>query len=288
MNNELEQLIKAIILDKGFTKINSTVRAAGFDQIFEALNDGGYAHEAHMTAEQVRERMLHLTEVVFNLNPVSNAFCVTPVYNARVSGAMISAQEFLTDVDEARETVNTSNDGITALVLVTSSLVERNAIISEAFANGFSHGPFSCEWFRNQEPLWSVIKLSHTPDGKNTIDLARTEQDARLGLGAKPNDVLTISNGLSDLKRVVDAMAAVREAKTVPELPEINNYDGEYEKDENTVRYGCATIDLGLIHAITDHYEGNRQIRAVTLGSGVEITRSEAEEILEHVDAVNG
>ena len=74
---------------------------------------------------------------------------------------------------------------------------------------------------------------------------------------------------------------------TKPELIQINNHSGEYDKQNGLVIYGCAKIDAQLIRNIATQYMGNRQIQSVKLDSGVEITYEQAEGIMEYLENIS-
>ena len=84
-----------------------------------------------------------------------------------------------------------------------------------------------------------------------------------------------------------------------PVLPEINGYAGEYDKDKNTIKYGCAIFPFTYLKTIyvnitsfnrlvtvnKDKY--NRTITYVELSSGVKVSIDELKSIVEYVENVN-
>jgi len=282
MNNKLEQLINEFIRTEGFTKVITTTNERVFEEVFEGLLDAGYRQEANMSVAQTFKRVSHLSEVVFNLNDVNNSFAVTPSWNARVAGNTIDGTKFLSGINELRSEAAASGKNA-VLILVTNSNIERNALISEAFELGFGYNGQTASWFRSRNNEWTTIKLKLVR-GEPTINLYTSELDATKHETAS---VIVKHDPLTDLVGVIEAMQAVIEGPSIPELPEINDYNGEYVAGEDFVSYGCADIDIKLLAAIINEYEGNRNIRAVTLDSGVEITKDQAEQILYHFEAVN-
>lgn len=70
--------------------------------------------------------------------------------------------------------------------------------------------------------------------------------------------------------------------KEIKKLPEINNYDGKI--DGNYVKYGCASFNIDTLETIFNNRElsGCRNIKSITLSSGVEITMDEIKQIVEY------
>lgn len=73
--------------------------------------------------------------------------------------------------------------------------------------------------------------------------------------------------------------------------PVINGHEMKYEKGIPFVKFGCAEISIALIrdllNIMNSNYGGNRKVVKMTLCSGVEITKGQAEEILKYVGKVN-
>lgn len=84
-------------------------------------------------------------------------------------------------------------------------------------------------------------------------------------------------------------------AKPVP--PTINGYIGQYVRggfgQPDIMRFGCADISMSLVHRLArfmgleGDVGGNRKVAAITLDSGVKLTVSDIESILQYVDEVN-
>jgi len=84
--------------------------------------------------------------------------------------------------------------------------------------------------------------------------------------------------------------------KEFPKLPEINGYEGVYDKNHNIIRYGCAVFpvkDLKILYSNIDNFNEvvkknldkyNRTVSHIKLTSGVEISIEQLKDIVEFLN----
>jgi uncharacterized protein YuzB (UPF0349 family) len=169
-------------------------------------------------------------------------------------------------------------------LLVGESLKENNP-------EDTNYGSFICD---TDDPiLWECfVKLVEDYTGKKIYNSHKIGMGEWIYIGE--NNIGGLSRSITrnhfsktlEVKSLAD-LDKIRGKKQVvkPQLPEINGYKGTYDKEMETVEYGCAKIRKSQIESMYYLVNGdtlsNRTVEAFTLDSGVVLTKENVIDIYE-------
>lgn len=170
----------------------------------------------------------------------------------------------------------------TQVIFTTKNNHERNIIINNALDLGYKGWRTRADYMKAGSNLQTLVVYNER--GKPWIKLF---EDCESAAAEFPLAKGIDNPSLSDVGTVLDSVwsSAGEVMASLPELPEINHYTGEYDHSKDRVVYGCAVIDMDIIRNINKQFRGNRDILSVVLSSGVTITKQQAKEIFEHEKA---
>lgn len=144
---------------------------------------------------------------------------------------------------------------------------------------------------------WSSIPVERC-GGKTFIKLWT---DGRKTLTFGPNALShaghcpMVLDARTDMGLFIDLLDSIKNSPK-PVGPTINGYVSEYEKGHIIITFGCAEVCIHMLrHASKmfaydvkhNNWMSNRTVAAITLDSGVKLTKTDIESILSYVDRVN-
>lgn len=155
------------------------------------------------------------------------------------------------------------------------------------FANGF-------EWVISKKEILSVFGETEAKVCFmvciNAVGILKDLKNRTIYSGA--HDKLPSFDAKDDFAKIAELLSKIEPEKPKVSPPVINGYIGEYKNNgSGIVKFGCAQISVALLASVResmdDKFKGNRTVESIKLNSGIEIAKSDIENIFKYIDFVN-